>query len=132
MQNQCDKLVVADELMDFAIELCFKEKRYSSAICLAEAASRIYERWKYVDLTKPVLDYMADLVNSLHNDNPSTGHNDSYQRSLMWLESASDRIVNVDLKKEAEQAIYEAYSLHCHLERKETLQTRLFANEFSL
>ncbi len=64
--NKFDKLDIADEMLETAIELFLDEKKYFSSLHLAGAAQEIYGKWIRInggkDHTTSMLDIYAKLV----------------------------------------------------------------------
>lgn len=125
MLTLVDKLIIADEMIETAIELYLDNKRYAAALNLAGVAEEIYGKYVRMLGKQDVLSSTVVAANRLAKIHGSPGLPikdwkkiaRTAKNGIKHLENIGDRVIEIDLEDEARAMIGEALTNHGALER---------------
>lgn len=119
-----DKLEIADEMMESAIECYLDQKRYFSALNLAGVAQEIYGKWIRInggkDLPSQFIDNMEELAKLSDSDfrrKDCVKISKSTKNSIKHLDSEPDRYAILEPNLDSYIQIMEAYVENLRLGR---------------
>lgn len=138
--NRIDKLDIADEMLDAAINEFINHQRFIAAINLAGVAEELYG--KYIRITGR-LDTQLETINAVKKmtKNPSMSTKDwkniaNYlKNSIKHFDSEKDRYIEIDSENEARLMIADALSNREKLNRpdsKEVLDFYEYGRNYAL
>jgi hypothetical protein len=120
-----DKLEVADEYLDLAIESFLHTGRYASAIHLAGAAQEIYGKWLRCNQGQDLTTMMLDQLEKFHKENGTDFDRKEVLRAdkrtkntLKHMDNKEDRFTCANLKLDALVLIAETMTEHKMLKRE--------------
>ena len=139
--EKIDKLDIADEMLDLAIDQFLSERNYFSAINLAGVAEELYGKMLRISGKR---DMQTELIDEVIRDAEAQGVTHISRRewqktsvfnknSIKHFDSASDRYIEIDAFTEARLTIAQAFKNFRLLERNPTQNTERFlefAHEF--
>lgn len=137
-----DKLDIADEMIESAIQQFLDHQHYFAAFNLAGVAEEIYGKALRIDGGK---DSQMELIDAVRLLTAQRGGPDipvrewkkiatEKKNSIKHLDSASDRHIQIDVEDEARLMIGEALSNHTKLARSVTSEIQRFyefGNEYA-
>lgn len=133
MDNGIDKLEIADELMESAIESFLDKKRYCSALNLAGVAQEIYGKWIRINGGKDFPNQTLDAIEKLSmNNNDEFDRKETKKRgnhpknTIKHLDSADDRFAVLEPVFDSFLQLAEAYVEHKRLDRPSTENIKRF------
>jgi hypothetical protein len=139
MSTGIDKLEIADEMMESAIENFLDKHRYYSSLNLAGVAQEIYGKWIRInggkDLPSQTLDNMEKLSKISDTEfnrkkwKEIGGH---HKNTIKHFDSASDRYAILDPHFESYIQLVEAFAEHKRLKRPITENIKRFGNHIKL
>ena len=117
--DKFDKLVIADELLEKAIETYLDDQKYFSALHLAGAAQEIYGQWLRIksgqDFSKIMLDHADKIFDEPVN-----------RKAIKHMDGESDRYAILDPQLDSFMTISEAVAEYMMLHREETDNIKRF------
>jgi len=129
-----DKLVIADEMLETAIELFLDEKKYFQSLHLAGAAQEIYGKWIRINGGKDHTSTMLDQFEKLSNepiDRKSIKKEDKRPKnSIKHIDNKNDRYTLLNPELDTLVILSEAVTEHFKLKRTATINTERFINYF--
>lgn len=129
--NRIDKLDIADEMLDAAINEFIKHQRFIVAINLAAVAEELYG--KYIRITGG-LDTQLETINAVvkMTKNPDMKTRDwknianHLKNSIKHFDSEKDRYIEIDSENEARLMIADALSNRDKLNRQDSEEVAAF------
>lgn len=133
MHNGIDKLEIADELMESAIENFLDSKRYCSALNLSGVAQEIYGKWIRIsggqDFPSQTLD-IFEKISSYNNDGFNRKETKRIgnhpKNTIKHFDSAADRFAVLEPVLDSFIQLSEAYVEHRRLNRPSTKNIKRF------
>lgn len=129
MENY-DKLDIADEMLESAIELYLDNKKYFSALHLAGAAQEIYGKWLRInggqDFSTIMLDHAGKIFEEPIDRKAIKKEERRPKNSIKHMDSVSDRFACINPKFDSFIAITEAVMEYLMLQRSETENIKKF------
>jgi hypothetical protein len=130
-----DKLDIADQMLDAAINEFLAHGRFLAALNLAAVAEELYGKYVRICQKKDALHENIEAVQGVakRRGGPELEIKEwkkianQYKNSIKHFDSEADRYVEIEAEDEARLAIADALSNHSKLERKETEEVRRFA-----
>ncbi len=127
MSTDIDKLEVADEMMESAIESFFDKERYFSALNLAGAAQEIYGKWVRASGGKDLPSQSLDIMEKVSKASGAAFSRREYQKigshaknTIKHLDGASDRYTIIAPHFDSYLQMIEAFAEHKRLKRPAT------------
>ncbi|WP_219702752.1 hypothetical protein [Marinomonas lutimaris] len=119
-----DKLAIADELLESAIQSYLDDEKYFSALHLAGAAQEIYGKWLRIkggqDLSTMILDKAAKVFHEPIDKKAIKKEDKRPKNSIKHMDSEADRYTYLRIKFDTFCVICEAVAEHKLLKRNET------------
>jgi hypothetical protein len=134
--NKFDKLVIADEMLETAIELFLDDKKYFPSMHLAGAAQEIYGKWIRINGGKDHTGNMLDLYEKLIDeplDRKAIKIEDKRPKNtIKHLENKNDRYVLLNSKLDSFMLLSEAVTEYMKLKRTETVNIERFKKHLKM
>ena len=128
--EKIDKLIIADEMLESAIELYLDGQKYFSALHLAGAAQEIYGKWLRInggqDLATMMLDQAAKFMDEPIDRKAIKKEDKRPKNSIKHMDNEADRFAYLNLKLDSFMAITDAFTEYSMLKRDETPNTIRF------
>ncbi len=129
-----DKLEIADQMLDAAINEFLNHGRFLAALNLGAVAEELYG--KYVRIRKKT-DALHENIEAAGRITEKQGGPElevkewkkianEYKNNIKHFDSEADRFVEIEAEDEARLAIADALSNHCKLEREESAEIKNF------
>lgn len=122
--KKIDKLKIADEMLDKAIESYLDDKKYFAALHLAGAAQEIYGKWLriegYQDFSRMMLNHAENIFDEPIDKKAVKKEDKRPKNSIKHMDSESDRFAYLNPKFDSFLAVSEAVVEYMKLQRKET------------
>ena len=119
-----DKLTIADEMLESAIESYLDGQKYFSALHLAGAAQEIYGKWLRInggqDFTTMMLDQAAKFIDEPIDRKAIKKEDKRPKNSIKHMDNEADRFAYLNLKLDSFMAITDAFTEYSMLKRNET------------
>lgn len=123
--NKFDKLAIADEMLEKAIETYLDDKKYFSALHLAGAAQEIYGKWLCINGGQDFSTFMLDNAAKMFDeplDRKAIKKSDKHSKNtIKHLDNASDRYALLEPQIDSFMQISEAVTEYMMLKREETV-----------
>jgi len=133
-----DKLEIADEFLDQAIECYLDKSKYVTALHLAGAAQEIYGKWlrcnKGQDFSSIMMNHAETLAkeHSLTFDRKAHKKADKHAKNtIKHFDNKADRFAELDPQLDSVIMLSEAVTEHIMLKRIETKNIERFKTYFS-
>ncbi|MEZ9171304.1 hypothetical protein AB4122_07560 [Vibrio cyclitrophicus] len=133
-----DKLDVADEYLELAIECFLHTGKYASAIHLAGAAQELYGKWLRCNQS---MDLTTMVLNQLEKHHKESGKefnrkdiiktDKRTKNSLKHMDNKEDRFTQLNLKLDAFVLLAETLTEHRILERQVSPRIQEFTDHIS-
>ena len=124
LMEKFDKLVIADEMLESAIESYLDGQKYFSALHLAGAAQEIYGKWLRIkggqDFSTMMLDHAAKIFEEPLDKKAIKKEDKRPKNSIKHMDNESDRFAYLNLQFDSFMAITEAVTEYMMLQRVET------------
>ena len=131
MESDCiqgiDKLKIADELLETAIENYLDKKKYFSALHLSGAAQEIYGQWLRYNGSQDYSSFMLDQAGKIFASQGGVINKESVKKSdkypkntIKHLNNKNDRYTNLNPEFDSFMQITEAIMDYSFLKRIET------------
>ena len=128
--NKFDKLVIADEMLETAIELFLDDKKYFPSLHLAGAAQEIYGKWIRINGGQDHTTNMLDLYEKNHDepiDRKSIKKEDKRPKNtIKHFNNKADRYALLNPELDSFMLLSEAVTEHIKLKREETINIERF------
>lgn len=132
--EQHDKLQIADQMLDAAINEYLEHGRYLAALNLAYVAEELYGKYVRICQQKDALQENIEAAQLIakKQGGPQLEIKEwkkvanRYKNDIKHFDSESDRFVEIDAEDEARLAIADALSNHFKLQREETEEIKRF------
>ena len=122
--DKFDKLVVADEMLEAAIELFLDDKKYFPSLHLAGAAQEIYGKWIRInggkDHTTSMLDIYEKLVVEPLDRKSIKKEDKRPKNTIKHIDNKNDRYALLNPELDSLMILSEAVTEHRKLKRAET------------
>ena len=122
--DKIDKLAIADEMLESAIESYFDDQKYFSALHLAGAAQEIYGKWLRInggqDFSTMMLDNAARILEEPIDRKAIKKEDKRPKNSIKHIDNESDRFAYLDPQLDSFLVISVAVTDYMMLQRKET------------
>jgi len=132
--NEFDKLAIADEMLETAIELFLDEEKYFPSLHLAGAAQEVYGKWIRINGGKDHTTTMLDLYEKTSSepiDKRSIKKEDKRPKNtIKHLENKNDRYALLNPELDSLLLLSEAVTEHVKLKREKTLNIERFIKYF--
>jgi len=119
-----DKLAIADEMLESAIESYLDNEKYFSALHLAGAAQEIYGKWLRIkgeqDFSIMILNEVAKFSDSLLDRKAIKKEDKRPKNSIKHMDNKSDRYAFLNPQLDAFYVMSEALTEYMMLKREET------------
>jgi len=128
--DKFDKLAIADEMLEKAIETYIDDKKYFSSLHLAGAAQEIYGKWLRIkggqDFSTMTLDNATKIFDK-PIDRKAIKKTDKHSKNtIKHLDNASDRYALLNPQQDSFLLISEAVTEYMMLQRVETANITRF------
>tara|TARA_B100000700_G_scaffold36466_1_gene35773 strand:+ start:949 stop:1374 length:426 start_codon:yes stop_codon:yes gene_type:complete len=127
-----DKLDIADEMLEGAIESYLDSKKFFSALHLAGAAQEIYGKWLRInggqDFSTLMLDHASKIFEEPIDRKAIKKEDKRPKNSIKHMDSKSDRFAHLNPQMDSFMAISEAVTEYLMLQRPETVNIKRFKN----
>lgn len=124
IMDKFDKLEIADEMLEKAIDSYLDDQMYFSALHLAGAAQEIYGKWLRIkggqDYTTMIFDQIAKFSKTPLDRKAMKKEDKRPKNSIKHMDNESDRYVFLRPKLDAFYIISEAMTEYMMLHREET------------
>lgn len=125
-----DKLDIADEMLERAIESYLDAQKYFSALHLAGAAQEIYGKWLRInggqDFSTTMLDHASKIFEEPIDRKAMKKEDKRPKNSIKHMDSESDRFAYLNPQLDSFMAISEAVMEYSLLQRPETANIERF------
>jgi len=132
--NKFDKLAIADEMLETAIELLLDEEKYFSSLHLAGAAQEIYGKWICINGGKDHTTTMLDLYEKQSSEPIDRGaikkEDKRPKNTIKHLDNKNDRYASLNPEFDSLTLLSEAVSEYVKLKREKTLNIERFIKYF--
>ncbi|PSV15390.1 hypothetical protein [Photobacterium kishitanii] len=122
--GKIDKLDIADEMLESAIESYLDTKKYSSALHLAGAAQEIYGKWLRIsggqDFSSIMLEHAANISKEPIDRKAIKKEDKRPKNSIKHIDNESDRFAFLNPQFDSFMMISEAVTEYIMLKRPET------------
>ncbi len=126
-ENGFDKLKIADEIMESAIESYLDQKRYFVALNLAGVAQEIYGKWIRINGGKDLPSQSLDNLEKIHtmsgdefNRKKFVRLGNSAKNTIKHFDNANDRYATLEPHFDSYLQLIEAFVEHNRLKRPTT------------
>lgn len=130
--GKIDKLDIADEMLEGAIESYLDSKKFFSALHLAGAAQEIYGKWLRInggqDFSTLMLDHASKIFEEPIDRKAIKKEDKRPKNSIKHMDSKSDRFAHLNPQMDSFMAISEAVTEYLMLQRPETVNIKRFKN----
>ncbi|EPT0966456.1 hypothetical protein ACVOUJ_004122 [Vibrio vulnificus] len=123
--QEIDKLEIADEYLDLAIECFLHTERFASAIHLAGAAQEIYGKWLRCNQALDLTTMMLNQLEKYHKENGTDFDRREVikadkrsKNTLKHMDNKEDRFTQVNLQLDAFVLLAETMTEHQMLGRQ--------------
>lgn len=134
MIDKVDKLIIADEMIEAAIEEFLTYQRYFAALNLAGVAEELYGKYVRIQGGR---DIQMEIIEAAGKLEKMYGHPDTplkewknianhLKNAVKHFDSEKDRYLEFDAEDEAKSMIGDALSNHAKLEREVTPTIKRF------
>jgi hypothetical protein len=134
LMNKFDKLVIADEILETAIELFLDDKKYFQSLHLAGAVQEIYGKWIRInggkDHTSTMLDQYEKLSNEEIDRKLIKREDKRPKNSIKHIDNKNDRYALLNPELDSLIILSEAVTEHMKLKRTATVNTERFITYF--
>lgn len=128
--NKFDKLTIADEMLEKAIEIYLDDKKFFSALHLAGAAQEIYGKWLRInggqDFSKIMLDNAEKIFDKPINRKAIKESDKHSKNTIKHFNNASDRYALLNPQLDSFMQISEAVTEYMMLKREVTANVLRF------
>jgi hypothetical protein len=134
LMNKFDKLVIADEMLEAAIELFLDGKKYFPSLHLAGAAQEIYGKWLRInggkDHTTSMLDIYEKLVDEPLDRKSIKEEDKRPKNTIKHFNNKNDRYALLNPELDSLMILSEAVTEYMKLKRAETVNIERFIKYF--
>ncbi|MDP5138730.1 hypothetical protein ORJ04_22550 [Rheinheimera baltica] len=127
-----DKLDIADEMLESAIESYLDNEKYFSSLHLAGAAQEIYGKWLRInggqDFSTMMLNQAEKIFDEPINRKSVKKEDKRSKNSIKHMDNKSDRFTDLQPQMDSFMAISEAVAEYLMLQRPETSNITRFKN----
>ena len=127
-----DKLDIADEMLESAIESYLDTRKYFPALHLAGAAQEIYGKWLRInggqDFSTMMLNQAEKIFDEPIDRKAVKTEDKRPKNSIKHMDSESDRFAHIEPQLDSFMAILEAVTEYLMLQRPETTNITRFKN----
>ena len=124
LMKKIDKLNIADEMLDKAIECYLDDKKYFAALHLAGAVQQIYGKWLRIegqqDFSTMMLNHAENLFDEPIDKKAIKKEDMRPKNSIKHMDSQSDRFAYLNPQLDSFLVISEAVVESMMLQREET------------
>jgi hypothetical protein len=124
LMNKFDKLIIADEMLETAIEAYLDDKKYFSALHLAGAAQEIYGKWLRIkggtDFSTMMLDQAAKALSNDIDRKAIKKEDKRPKNSIKHIDNESDQFTYLNPKLDSFTMLSETVTEYLMLKRAET------------
>lgn len=116
--NEHDKLAIADEMLETAIELYLDSQKYFSSLHLAGAAQEIYGKWLMMNGSRNFDTVLLDAMGASPDNRKSLLKSvNRSKNSVKHIDNKDDRYVVLQPQEDAYMKILTAFMEYRELER---------------
>jgi hypothetical protein len=122
--NKFDKLIIADEMLETAIEAYLDDNKYFSALHLAGAAQEVYGKWLRIkggtNFSTMMLEQAAKALNNDIDRKAIKKEDKRPKNSIKHFDDESDRFAYLNPKLDSFTMLSETVTEYSMLKRTET------------